>query len=160
MPEHHQQRSSPTHCTCGKECKSCTAETLCVTSGCAMEAKQYEYNLHKKMEHSEHEAPATPDSKQHDTHDVSKMSHHDHEAAMSNPQMAKEMEADMRKRFFIALILSIPIILYSPVGINYFKLNLPTPLPVNWILFILTTPVVFWAGSIFITGTYYSLKAP
>ena len=65
----------------------------------------------------------------------------------------------MRRRFFISLILSVPIFLYSPVGINFFGLNLPVPIPVNWILFILTTPIVFWAGSIFITGTYYSLKA-
>ena len=82
----------------------------------------------------------------------------DHEAEMTNPQMAKIMEADMRRRFWISFILSIPIFLYSPVGINFFKLNLPTPIPVNWILLILTTPVVFWTGSIFITGTYYSLK--
>lgn len=73
--------------------------------------------------------------------------------------MAKAMEVDMRRRFFISLLLSIPIFLYSPVGINFFGLNLPAPIPVNWILFILTTPIVFWSGSIFITGTYYSLKA-
>ncbi|HBI33775.1 MAG TPA: ATPase P [Candidatus Moranbacteria bacterium] len=96
---------------------------------------------------------------EHAGHDMSKMSHMDHEAAMTNPQMAKAMESDMRRRFFISLLLSIPIFLYSPVGINFFKLNLPAPIPVNWILFILTTPIVFWAGSIFITGTYYSLKA-
>src|SRR5262249_12596507 len=76
----------------------------------------------------------------------------------TNPALAAEMEADMRRRFWISLILLIPIFLYSPVGINYFKLNLPTPIPVNWLLFILTTPIVFWTGSIFITGTYYSLK--
>ncbi len=96
---------------------------------------------------------------EHMDHDMQKMNHMDHEAAMTNPQMAKKMEADMRKRFFISLLLSIPIFLYSPVGINIFKLSLPTPIPVNWLLLILTTPIVFWAGSIFITGTYYSLKA-
>ncbi|OHA54951.1 MAG: copper-translocating P-type ATPase [Candidatus Veblenbacteria bacterium RIFOXYC1_FULL_42_9] len=86
-------------------------------------------------------------------------SHMDHEAAMTNPQIAKKMEADMRRRFWISFLLSIPIFLYSPVGINFFGLNLPTPIPVNWLLLILTTPIVFWTGSIFITGTYYSLKA-
>lgn len=85
--------------------------------------------------------------------------HVDHEAAMTNPQIAKAMEADMRRRFLISLLLSIPIFLYSPVGINFFGLNLPTPIPVSWLLLILTTPIVFWTGSIFITGTYYSLKA-
>lgn len=95
----------------------------------------------------------------HAGHDMSKVSHMDHESAMTNPQMAKQMEADMRRRFWISLILSIPIFLYSPVGIIFFGLNLPTPVPASWILFILTTPIVFWTGSIFITGTYYSLKA-
>ena len=65
----------------------------------------------------------------------------------------------MRRRFWVSLFLSIPIVLYSPLGLNYFKLTLPTPLPANWLLLILTTPVVLWTGSIFITGTYYSLKA-
>src|SRR3989344_5590040 len=82
-----------------------------------------------------------------------------HETAMTNPAIAKQMEADIRRRFLISLLLSIPIFLYSPVGINIFKLNLPTPIPVNWLLLVLTTPIVFLAGSIFITGTYYSLKA-
>ena len=95
----------------------------------------------------------------HDHRKMTEASHRDHETAMTNPQMAKEMEADMRRRFWISFILSIPIFLYSPVGINFFKLNLPTPIPVNWILLILTTPIVFWTGSIFITGTYYSLKS-
>ncbi|MEK7598291.1 MAG: copper-translocating P-type ATPase [Patescibacteria group bacterium] len=96
---------------------------------------------------------------EHAPHDMKKMSHMDHEAAMTNPVMAKAMEADMRRRFWISLILSVPIFLYSPVGVNFFKLNLPAPIPINWILFILTTPIVFWAGSIFITGTYYSLRS-
>lgn len=95
----------------------------------------------------------------HNDHDMQKISHADHEMAMTNPQMAKAMEKDMRKRFFISFLLAIPIFLYSPVGVNFFKLSLPTPIPINWLLFILTTPIVFWTGSIFITGTYYSLKA-
>ncbi|MBI5733440.1 MAG: copper-translocating P-type ATPase [Candidatus Kerfeldbacteria bacterium] len=92
-------------------------------------------------------------------HDLSQINHQDHEAAMTNPQIAKKMEADMRRRFWVSLALSIPIFLYSPVGINFFGFNLPTPVPVNWLLLVLTTPIVFWTGSIFITGTYYSLKA-
>ena len=95
----------------------------------------------------------------HADHDMQKMNHADHEAAMTNPQIAKKMEADMRRRFFVSLLLSIPIFLYSPVATSFFGLNLPSPIPVNWLLLILTAPIVFWTGSIFITGTYYSLKA-
>jgi len=59
----------------------------------------------------------------------------------------------------VSFLLSIPIFLYSPVATNFFGLNLPAPIPVNWLLLFLSTPIVFWTGSIFITGTYYSLKA-
>src|SRR3989344_5556792 len=84
---------------------------------------------------------------------------HEIPGAKTGPQMAKKMEQDMRRRFWVSFILSIPIVLYSPLGLNYFKFNLPTLIPANWLLLILTTPIVFWTGSIFITGTYYSLKA-
>jgi len=88
-----------------------------------------------------------------------KMDHHmSHEAAMSDPSMAKAMEQDMRRRFWIAFILSIPIFILSPVGNSFVKISLPDFISVNWLLFILTTPVVFWSGSIFITGTYQSLR--
>ena len=100
-------------------------------------------------------------AKEHKTHDISKVSHKDHEAAMTDPRIAKQMEADMRRRFFISFILSIPIFLYSPAGLkllDFLNFKLPIPFSVNWFLLILTTPIVFWTGSIFITGTYYSLK--
>ena len=110
------------------------------------------------MNHDHHHEHAhTEHVHVHDT--MQKMSHHDHERAMTDPMMAKEMEADMRRRFFISLVLSVPIFLYSPVGESVFGIALPSPIPVHWMLFILTTPIVFWAGSIFITGAYHSLRA-
>ena len=35
---------------------------------------------------------------------------------MSDPRMAAAMEADMRRRFWVALILSLPVIAYSSLG--------------------------------------------
>ncbi len=127
------------------------ANCLCVNCGCNSEAKQFEY--HNRLEETNHKGHNMNEK------EMQKMSHHDHEAAMTNPQIAKEMEADMKKRFLISLLLSIPIFLYSPVGVNLLRLNLPSPISINWLLFILTTPIVFWTGSIFISGAYYSLKA-
>ncbi len=142
---------------------NCAAEKLTVNCGCDMESKQFEYNLAKACYHKKHKVEekleTSLDHTKHAGHDMSKMSHMDHEAAMTSPQMAKAMEADMRRRFFISLVLAIPIILYSQVGKNIFGIELPSPIPVDWLLFLLTTPIVFWTGSIFITGTYYSLKA-
>ncbi|MHB1442674.1 MAG: heavy metal translocating P-type ATPase, partial [Candidatus Humimicrobiaceae bacterium] len=140
------------NCTCEKNCISCDAENLSVSCGCNMESKQYEYSLDKKLTHEHHMKG------EQDARNMTKMSHQDHEAAMTNPQMAKQMEKDMARRFWISLIFSIPILLYSPMAVNIFKLKLPSPIPVNWLLFILTTPVVFWTGSIFIVGAYHSLK--
>ncbi len=163
------------------------ADKLCISCGCNNEAKQFEYKMHDPAPHEENKefkiiytCPMHPEVKEdapgncpacgmelipkkieieHPKHDMQKMSHHDHETAMSNPQLAKQIEKDMKKRFFISFILSIPIFLLSPIGINLLKIPVPQSLPVTWILLVLTTPVVFWTGSIFITGTYYSLKA-
>lgn len=91
-------------------------------------------------------------------HNLQKLSHTDHDSAMSNPAIAKHMEADMRRRFWIAFILSIPVFLYSPVGESLIG-HLWSPIPANWLMLLLTTPIVFWAGSIFITGTYHALRS-
>lgn len=108
------------------------------------------------------------DDHAHQAHGMKKMSinhrskshdknHTDHEAAMTNPEIAKVMEADMRWRFWVAFVFSVPVFFYSPVGESLLG-TLPAPIPVSWLLFILTTPIVFWAGSIFITGTYHALR--
>ena len=94
----------------------------------------------------------------HSGHDMKKMSHEDHEKAMTDPQMAAFMEKDMRDRFLWSLLFSIPIFLYSPVFTDFFKIRLPTPIPHNWLLFFLTTPVVFVWGSIFPIGAWKALK--
>ncbi len=77
---------------------------------------------------------------------------------MSDPKMARAMEVDMRNRFFVALVLTIPTLLYSPLFTQFFKVSLPAPVDPNWIMFVLSTPVVWWSGWIFISGAYQSLK--
>lgn len=91
-------------------------------------------------------------------HDMSKMSHEDHDAAMTDPKMAAFMERDMRSRFWWSLLLTVPIVLYSPLFTDFFKISLPTPIPHNWLMFLLTTPGVFKFGSIFPIGAWQALK--
>jgi Cu2+-exporting ATPase len=57
-------------------------------------------------------------------------------------------------RFFVALALTIPIVLYSSLGTSVLHLSLPLPFgtPRNWLLLVLTTPVVWWCGWIFHSG--------
>ncbi|MDP2671792.1 MAG: copper-translocating P-type ATPase [bacterium] len=78
---------------------------------------------------------------------------------LAGREMARLMELDIRNKFFFALVLSGPIIAYSPLGTEFFKLSLPEPIPATWILFILTTPVFFYSGWIFLYSTYKALQA-
>src|SRR5712692_7126268 len=73
-------------------------------------------------------------------------------------EMAKLMELDIRRKFFFALILSIPIILYSTLGKLIFGFQPPAPIPVPWILFLLTTPVFFYSGWIFLYSSFKALQ--
>jgi Cu2+-exporting ATPase len=79
---------------------------------------------------------------------------------MSDPAMARAMEADMRNRFFASFVLTIPVVLYSPLGVTIFGLHLPTPFGINpnWVLLVLSTPVVWWGGWIFHSGAWRALR--
>lgn len=78
---------------------------------------------------------------------------------MSDPVMARAMEVDIRTRFFVALVLTIPVILYSSLGTRLFGVHLPTPggLQPNWVLLILSTPIVWWCGWMFHAGAWRAL---
>lgn len=77
---------------------------------------------------------------------------------LAGREMAALMERDIRNKFWIAFILTIPIIAYSPLGEKILGLQLPTPIPAPWLLLILTTPVFFYSGWIFLYSTYKALQ--
>lgn len=92
-------------------------------------------------------------------HEMAGMDHAAMGHDMSDPGMAAAMERDMRTKFFIALLLTIPTVLYAPLGMNLFGVRLPTfGLDMNLIMLILTTPIVFYCGWMFIAGAYQSLR--
>jgi Cu2+-exporting ATPase len=80
---------------------------------------------------------------------------------MSDPGMAAAMEADMRRRFWISLVLGIPVVLYSSMSMMLFGRMLPTPLgiPHDWIMLAFSTPVALWTSSVFHIGAYQSLRS-
>jgi len=73
-------------------------------------------------------------------------------------EMARLMELDIRRKFIFALILSIPIIVYSPVGAFVLGFQPFAPIPVPLLLFILTTPLFFYSGWIFLYSSYKALQ--
>ncbi len=157
-----------------KDCGFLCGEPWSETSNPALSAQLS--TLHATMEHVDGHRPAlvSQPTAPPTVHPMEGMAHERAEAApahviagmgpmehdMSDPAMAKQMEADMRNRFFVSLILTIPVVLYSPLGVNLFKLHLPTPFGIspNWVLLVLSTPVVWWGGWIFHSGTWRALR--
>jgi Cu2+-exporting ATPase len=79
---------------------------------------------------------------------------------MSDPTMAAAMARDMRNRFFIALALTVPVIVFSPLGYSTFAIRpVNSQTARNAIALVLSTPVVFYAGWIFIGGAYTALRS-
>jgi P-type Cu2+ transporter len=71
------------------------------------------------------------------------------------------MVADMRHRFLVAALFSIPIVLWSPIGRDVIGFDLAAPFGLRddvWSL-LLSLPVVFWAAWIFFDGAYRALRA-
>jgi Cu2+-exporting ATPase len=82
---------------------------------------------------------------------------HGGHAGMSMEAMAR----DMRNRFLVALMFTVPIVAWSTVGTKLLGTELATPLGIDrdvWLL-LLSLPVVVWASSIFFTGALIALRA-
>jgi P-type Cu2+ transporter len=70
------------------------------------------------------------------------------------------MSRDMRNRFVIAAILSIPILLWSPIGRDVLGFTVSAPFGLRDDVFglLLSLPVVFYSGWIFFDGAYQALR--
>ena len=71
------------------------------------------------------------------------------------------MVRDMRNRFLVAAILSVPITLWSPIGREVIGFAVPAPFGLRDDVFslILSLPVIFYAAWIFFDGAYRALRA-
>ena len=81
---------------------------------------------------------------------------HGGHAGMSMDAMVR----DMRNRFLVALVFTIPIVLWSMVGTKLLGTELQTPLDIDrdvW-QFLLSLPIVLYASSIFFTGAVSALR--
>ena len=109
----------------------------------------------------------------HEKHDA----HHDHGAHPATPPLRAPqdvmghgghgamsmaaMVADMRSRFFVAIALAVPIVLWSSIGRDVIGFTVAPPFGLRedvWQL-LLSLPVVFYASSIFFTGAVRAVRA-
>ncbi|MUP47052.1 copper-translocating P-type ATPase [Gramella sp. BOM4] len=109
-------------------------------------------NLVEKTKHGHNEAMDKSDHSGHSGHSGHNPSHgemgHDHH---------KMMIADFRKRFWVTLVLTIPILFFSPMIQEFFGYEFL--LPGNpYILFALSTIVYFYGGWPFLKGFWSEIK--
>lgn len=72
-----------------------------------------------------------------------------------------EMVADMRNRFLVAALFSIPIVLWSPIGRDVigFGVEVPFGLREDVFTLLLSLPVIFYSCAIFFSGAVRALRA-
>jgi Cu2+-exporting ATPase len=72
-----------------------------------------------------------------------------------------DMTRDMRNRFLVAALLSIPILLWSPIGREVLGFEAAAPFGLRDDVFslLLSLPVIFWSAWIFFDGAYRALRA-
>jgi Cu2+-exporting ATPase len=85
------------------------------------------------------------------------MGHGGHHGGMSMDDMIR----DMRNRFIVAAVLSVPVLLWSPIGREVLGFTVPAPFGLRDDVFalLLSLPVIFYSAWIFFDGAYRALKA-
>jgi Cu2+-exporting ATPase len=96
-------------------------------------------------EHSPHSAGTAP---------VPSLEHAGHD--MSDPAMGKAMELDVRRRFWVAFALTVPIALLAG-HVPGVPMLIEPPFS-SWLGLALATPVVWWCGWMFHAGTVSALR--
>ncbi len=72
-----------------------------------------------------------------------------------------DMARDMRNRLIVAAVLSVPILLWSPIGREVLSFTVPAPfgLTDEWFSLLLSLPVIFYSAWIFFAGAWAALRA-
>jgi Cu2+-exporting ATPase len=141
-------RSVPSHVCNPTEGLSSETTQLMDRAGHTMAEHPGQAAMKMPAKHAAHEAPATT------PHDM--MGHGSH-ADMSTEQMV----SDMRNRFVVAVVFSIPILLWSAIGREVLGFSAPAPFGLRDDVFqlLLSLPVIFYSAWIFFEGAARALRA-
>src|SRR5512135_727088 len=71
------------------------------------------------------------------------------------------MVRDMRNRFMVAAVLSVPVLLYSPIGREVLGFTAPAPFGLrdDVVALLCTLPVILYSDAVFFTGAWRALRA-
>ncbi len=108
------------------------------------------------VDHAAHVAPgAAPKGAAHAKHEMADMMHDmGHGAGMSMQDMVR----DMRNRFFVALIFSIPVFLYSPMGKMFGDFPTPFGMDRKLFLFVVATAAIAYPGWPFFVAAWRAAR--
>ena len=70
----------------------------------------------------------------------------------------QDMVRDMRNRFWISLVFSVPIFAYSPMGMDFVRLNPPFGMDLNLLLFFLASAAIIYPVWPFVVGAVRALR--
>ena len=149
------------------ECTTCP-DSCCQPGHPAVGADDARGTHHRPQTHEEHHghaghgpAPAHTEHGQHDEHagHGAPPAHTDHGGHDEHAGHGADMVRDMLRRFVVSAILTVPIVLFSPIGESIgFTVEPPFGLSMGWFGLILTTPVVFWGGWPFLSAAWRSAR--
>jgi Cu2+-exporting ATPase len=110
---------------------------------------EHQQQQHQHHDHASHQHPAAPSPHQdHNTNPPMGHAGHDHHAMMIN---------DFKKRFYIVLVLTIPIMLLSQMIQHWLNIQISFPGDA-WILLALSSFVFFYGGWPFLKGWYQEMR--
>ncbi len=120
---------------------------------------KHEHDKHAEMDHSQHTGPSSKAKTEHNSHATTMTGGHDmhamHGAAKTQDDHAGHIDhsghEDMfRKRFWISLLLSIPVLLYTPMLQMWFGFMMPEFMGSQWVMPLFSIIVFFYGGVPFI----------
>ncbi|HBI17093.1 MAG: copper-translocating P-type ATPase [Candidatus Moranbacteria bacterium GW2011_GWF2_34_56] len=108
--------------------------------------------MHNHEHHNNH------NSMNHHSHDESKeMRHDDHNEDSRHDKHAGHSVENFKKKLYVSLIVTIPILLLSPFIQELLKISIQFPGD-KWILFLLSSFVFFYGGSPFLIGALREIR--
>jgi Cu2+-exporting ATPase len=117
--------------------------------------KKKDQSEHEGMDHSKHEG--MNHSKQEEM-DHSKHQGMDHSGGSSHSDHHAMMELDFKRRFFVSLLITGPILILSPTIQDWFNFAVPQFPGYDYILFGLATVIAIYGGWPFYKGAYESIQ--
>ncbi|GGM36553.1 copper-translocating P-type ATPase [Paraliobacillus quinghaiensis] len=117
------------------------------------EEQKQQVHDHNHHSHDDHDhANGHHNHDNHQAHGHGEHSHHGHQGHDHG-----DMINDFKRRFYISLIVTIPILLLSPMIQSFFNFELTFP-GSSYVLFVLATFIFFYGGKPFLTGSIDELK--